>query len=276
MNKHPEWTEVADRVFVWRQPVLDVNSTLIVGETGALVVDTLSTRAQAAELAEHVRWVTKLPWRVVNTHAHFDHSFGNAVLAPDDGTDVWAHERCAEVMEQIDDAQLALLAGEFPELADDIRTVRLRPPNRTFHTDAELDIGDRVVRLLHTGRGHTDHDLSVLVTDPLLGEHALLTGDLIEESGPPMFGDAYPLDWPETVSALLPYASGVVVPGHGTPVDAAFMAAQHAQLVELEWLCRDGHADGAPVAEVAAKSPFGSKVSMVAVQRAYADLDGRI
>jgi hypothetical protein len=52
--------------------------------------------------------------------------------------------------------------------------------------------------------------------------------------------------------------------------------AQHAALTELEWLCRDGHADGAPIEEVARRSPFGADASLIAVKRAYADLDGRL
>jgi hypothetical protein len=41
------WVEVADRVFVLRYPVLDVNSTLVVGDGAALLVDTLSSARQA-------------------------------------------------------------------------------------------------------------------------------------------------------------------------------------------------------------------------------------
>ena len=44
------FTELADRVYLLRYPVLDVNVTLVVGDGAALVVDTLSTPAQATEL----------------------------------------------------------------------------------------------------------------------------------------------------------------------------------------------------------------------------------
>ena len=65
------------------------------------------------------------------------------------------------------------------------------------------------------------------------------------------------------------------MPGHGAVVDAAFVRAQHAELTALEWLIRDGHADGAPAADVAAKAPFGPAVARVAVDRGYAELSGR-
>jgi glyoxylase-like metal-dependent hydrolase (beta-lactamase superfamily II) len=106
---------------------------------------------------------------------------------------------------------------------------------------------------------------------------AVLAGDLVEESGPPQFGDAYPLEWPATVAALahLLGPASVVVPGHGAPVDRAFVLAQHAELNRLDWLIRDGDADGAPAEAVAARAPFGPATSLVAVKRGYAELAGR-
>jgi hypothetical protein len=109
----------------------------------------------------------------------------------------------------------------------------------------------------------------------------VIAGDLVEESGPPGFGDSWPLDWPATAAALLEVVAGLVgtvtvVPGHGAPVGEAFLAAQHADLAQLAWLCRDGHRDDRPPQDVAVRSPFGAEMSLLAVRRAYADLDGRL
>ena len=46
----PAFVEIADRVYVLRYPVFDVNVTLVVGDEAAVLVDTLSTPAQGAEL----------------------------------------------------------------------------------------------------------------------------------------------------------------------------------------------------------------------------------
>ena len=54
----------------------------------------------------------------------------------------------------------------------------------------------------------------------------------------PDFTDAYPLDWPTTVTELLRLSPRVVVPGHGDPVDATFVAAQRDDLATLADLCR--------------------------------------
>jgi glyoxylase-like metal-dependent hydrolase (beta-lactamase superfamily II) len=272
----PSFTEVSDGVYVLRYPVLDVNSTLVVGPEEALLVDSLSTPAQAGELVAALRRVTPLPYRVVNTHHHFDHCFGNAVVAGA-GTEVWAHAGCADRLAALDDRALARIAAEFPELADGILATTVRVPDRTVREQAVLDVGGRTVQLVHLGRGHTDDDLVVVVPDAA----TVVAGDLVEESGPPGFGDAWPLDWPATDAALLELVDGLVgsvtvVPGHGAPVGQDFVKAQHDELARLAWLCRDGHADDRPAAEVAAAAPYGAEVALVAVLRAYGDLDGRL
>jgi glyoxylase-like metal-dependent hydrolase (beta-lactamase superfamily II) len=271
------FVEVAPAVYVLRYPVLDVNATLVVGDGAALLVDTLSTDAQATELRDAVHRVTRAPLRLVNTHHHFDHCFGNAVLAGPD-TEVWGTEEAARLLRE----QGAVLQREWydewapthPDLAEGLAAVRLRPPDRTVHLASTVDVGSRAVVLRHLGRGHTAGDLVVHVPDA----NVLLAGDLVEEGGPPMFGDAYPLDWPATVAALLDLtgAGTAVVPGHGAVVDAAFVRAQHAELTALEWLIRAGHYDGRPVADVVAKAPFGPAVATVAVERGYAELAGRV
>ena len=272
------WVEAADRVLVWRQPVLDVNAVLVLGGAGALVVDTLSTPAQAHELADAVRRVTPLPWRIVNTHHHFDHCYGNAVLAPDAGTEVWAHSECVARYERwtADDggrARVEAVAAEYasslPELAAAVSGVTLRGPDRAVSGEATLDLGDRPVELRHLGRAHTDNDLVVVVPDASV----VLAGDLVENGAPPSFDDSWPLEWAGTVAALIELNPAAVVPGHGGVMSPAEVAAQHADLTALEWACRDGWRDHAPVAEVAAKAPFGSPL---AVERAYAFLDGRL
>jgi glyoxylase-like metal-dependent hydrolase (beta-lactamase superfamily II) len=137
-----------------------------------------------------------------------------------------------------------------------------------------LDIGGRTLELCHLGRGHTEGDIVVAVDDAMV----LLAGDLVEQAGPPSFGDSFPIDWPETLAALLhrtpPGTS--VVPGHGTPVDLDFVHAQHDELTQLAWLIRDGHADGAPAEAVAAKAPYEPGVALTAVRRGYAELAGRL
>lgn len=272
------FVEVAPGVHVLRYPVLDVNATLVVGDGAALVVDTLSGTRQAGQLLTELRRVTDAAVvRVVNTHHHFDHCFGNATLAAGPEVQVWAHEEATRLLreegERLRREWYLEWLSQQPELAEELAGAPLRVPDRTVHTGAALDLGGRPVQLLHLGRGHTAGDLVVLVPDA----GVVVAGDLVEEGGPPMFGDGYPLEWPQTVAELLRHigTGSVVVPGHGAVVDRGYVRAQHEELTALEWLIRDGHADGAPVDQVAANAPFGPATARVAVRRGYAELAGR-
>jgi glyoxylase-like metal-dependent hydrolase (beta-lactamase superfamily II) len=264
------FVEVARDVHVLRYPRFDVNVTLVVGDGEALLVDTLCTAAQAAELAAAARQVTRYPWTIVNTHAHFDHCLGNATLADSDRP-IWAHEETAALMREHADQLRRSWHEECltldPPLAPELADAAILAPTRTVHLRAALDVGGRSVVLHHLGRGHTAGDLVVQVPDADL----LVAGDLVEESGPPSFGDAYPLEWPGTLAGLLRMVSSgtVVVPGHGKPVGHAFVAGQHADLVRLEWLIREGDANRSPAEAVAARAPFGRDTALTAVRRGY-------
>ncbi|TDC80597.1 MBL fold metallo-hydrolase [Micromonospora sp. KC606] len=270
------FTEVADRVHVLREPLLDVNVTLVVGDGEALLVDTLSTTGQAAELAAAARAVTGHPWTVVNTHHHFDHCFGNATLAGAPPRPVYAHELAAAALREAPDrlrrGAYAELRTERPGLAEEVAGTELLVPTHPVHTEAVLDIGGRRVVLRHPGRGHTDADLVVHVPDA----DVLVAGDLVEQGGPPAFEDSYPLQWPDAVAELLRLTTPatLVVPGHGEVVDVDFVRAQHQHLVDLAWLIRAAHTGGAPPKRVAAEAPFGARSGMVAARRGFAELDG--
>ncbi|WP_238015782.1 MBL fold metallo-hydrolase [Dactylosporangium sp. AC04546] len=261
--------EIASNVHILRHKVLDVTAALIVGTESALVVDTLSTTAQARELLGAVRRVTDLPLAVVNTHHHFDHTFGNAVFTP---APIWGHEETAVLLgPHHGEPMRAECQRAYPDLAAELGEVPLTPPTNLIRTAHDLDLGDRLVELRHFGRGHSAGDLVVLVPDA----DVVIAGDLVEESGPPQFDDAYPLEWPDTLAALLPHLEPTtqVVPGHGRPVDRVFVHAQHEQLASLAWLIREGDQDGAPPDRVAAKSPFPQDLSLIAVHRGYLHLN---
>ena len=271
------FVEVADRVFVLRYPVLDVNVTLIVGDEGALLVDTLSGAAQAGELAGLVRGITAARPAVVNTHHHFDHCFGNATLAADGAGPFWAHQEAARVLREPDENARRELVAYYqegrPELAAEIASAQIMAPTRIVHLGATLDVGGRRVELRHFGRGHTAGDLVALVPDADL----VVAGDLVEEGAPPSFDDGYPLEWPDTVAALIGLMSPdtVVVPGHGAPVGRAYVQTQHSQLSQLDWLIREGHADHGTAEALAERAPFDTDVALVAIRRGRAELSGR-
>ncbi len=264
------WAEVAGRVYVRRHESMDLNVSLIVGEGACLVVDTRASKKQGRDLAEAIRTVTPHPWVVVNTHFHFDHTFGNSVFRP---AEIWGHRRCAEQL--IEDGirmrgGLAAKHREFgyDEIADEIEASPVDPPDQLVDDLATLSVGGRPVQLRYLGRGHTDNDLVLTVPDADL----VIVGDLVEEGAPPQFASAYPLDWPGTLDAIAELVTGPVVPGHGAIVDLGHLQAQRAELATLAAKAREGHAEGRPAEDVATDLPYFGEYGTEAVQRAYLQL----
>lgn len=256
------WREIGDRVYVRRHESFDLNVGLVVGDGACLVVDTRASHAEAADLVTAIRRVTPHPWLVVNTHAHFDHYFGNAVLRP---APIWAHRRCATVIAESGEAHRRAAIAEYGR-AVELSEVIVTPPDHLVDQSTTLDLGGRAVTLAHLGRGHTDNDLVVSVAD------AVFAGDLVEQGAPPAFEDAYPLDWPVTVGGLLGLVTGPVVPGHGDVVDLEFVAGQAAALTTIAELATAAYRAGRPVDAGLPGSPFPPEVTRTAVARAYRQL----
>lgn len=234
------WREIGDRVFVRRHKTLDLNAGLVLGDDRCLVVDTRGSEREARELLRAVRSITHLPYVVAVTHAHFDHCFGNATFAAaQPGCEIWAHERCRDEMSESGAQQRASIAdwlrdsGE-PVLAHEVGTVTLELPNHTLSTDASIDLGGRTVGLHHPGRGHTDHDIVVEISDA----DVTFAGDLVEQGAPPSFDDSYPLEWPATLAHLMERAGSLIVPGHGDVVDPDFVDRQRMDIAEVAHLAR--------------------------------------
>ncbi|HEX2895919.1 MAG TPA: MBL fold metallo-hydrolase [Marmoricola sp.] len=274
-----EFLEVADRVWVARYEWFDVNVSVIAGSEGLLVVDTNASDAAAREVIGDLRRLSAAPLlAAVNTHVHFDHSFGNGVLTAE-GAELVAHEAAAAAMPghaaRIREQAAAELDehARYAELVDTQEVV----PARTFSSALTLDLGDRMVELVHPGRGHTDGDLVVRVPDA----DVLLAGDLVEEStvrgGVPGFGDdCWPMDWPATLDLVLNLVGSgtVVVPGHGAPVGQDFVQEQRAALGVVAETIRDLAERGVPLDQAleAAEWPYPREELAAAVRRGYEQL----
>lgn len=261
-----KWQEVADRVYVRRHKSFDLNVGLVVGDGQCLVLDTRMSHREGRDLIEAIRRITDAPWTVVNSHAHFDHHFGNAVFRP---ADVWSLARSAQIIGEYGEHQVTRLMERMPDHREEFEEVRISPPNRTFTGATTLDIGGRQVDLRYFGRGHTDNDLVMHVPDA----GVIFAGDLVEEGAPPAFGDAFPLDWPDTLAAMLAGLDGeVVVPGHGAVVDRAYVDDQRLDLAVTAEVARRAYAQDR--ADLVAEIPFATDAAREALERAFRQLDG--
>lgn len=199
---------------------LDVTVGVVAGADRVLVVDTGSAPEEGEELRRQAvalaggRDVTD----VALTHAHFDHVLGAAAFP---GARVYGmpHRPDPEALHAE-----AVSCGMDPALAAEAVRALVRPTHPVADDGVELDLGGGWrVRLVHPGKGHTAHDLVVVVPAE---RPVVFCGDLVEESGEPQAGpDAAPGAWPGTLDRLLRLGGpdAVYVPGHGAVVGAAFV-----------------------------------------------------
>jgi glyoxylase-like metal-dependent hydrolase (beta-lactamase superfamily II) len=239
--------EIADRIWVVRPEVdAGVNVVVVAGAAGQLVVDPSGTDRRIEQL---VGWLAERGGvvAVVDTHGHGAHTGGNAALRAR-----WP--------------QAPVVAHEAAGMAGG-------PPDRSFSSVTTVDLGDRVVELLHPGRGHSAGDLVALVP----GTGVVAVGDLVAGSGLPAYGaDCYPLEWPATLDLLLGLLSedSIVVPGHGNPLDRAAVDDQRAGMGVLAESVRDLAGRAVPVEQALAEAdwPFPREALDHAVRRGYDQL----
>jgi glyoxylase-like metal-dependent hydrolase (beta-lactamase superfamily II) len=271
-----DFTEVANRIWVARYPWFDVNVTVVGSERGLLVVDTHGSAAAAAEVVDDVRRLgAGEVTAIVNTHWHFDHTFGNGTFRSTWGeVPIHAHENAAaELAEGAERIKQRYVDAPEDAHATEVIGTEVVLPDHTFSSAVALDLGDRAVELVYPGRGHTSGDLVVRIPDA----DALLAGDLVEESAPPYYGDdSWPMDWPLSLDIVLGLTTPetVVVPGHGTPVDREFVETERNEIGIVAETIRDLAGRGVPLDQAldTGEWPYPRERLAAAVARGYEQL----
>src|SRR5215468_12377906 len=139
------------------------NSTIIIGQTGVIVVDAKQTEAGAKDLLAEIATITPKPVKtVVFTHSDGDHV--NGIVAYPAGVTIIAHENDKKEL----DAALAA-GGRGAPPAD-------RLPNRLVTKEKEATTIDGVkIEFYHFAPAHTSGDLMVFLPD----EKIVSTGDIV-------------------------------------------------------------------------------------------------
>ncbi len=275
------WDEIGDRVFSRRYRFLDQQIGAILTDAGPVIVDTRSTVLQAREIIDELRVLTSLPVAaVIDTHHHFDHTYGNHEFRP---APIWGHARCAaRIRHMLENAEAHArnqveIAAEYPRIAAELAGVTLEPPDRTVGDEgATIEIGGRRIELHWLGRGHTTDDLVIRVPDA----GVTFAGDLLENGAPPWTGDGYPLDWPATAGAILALVQGdhspAIVPGHGGVGDRAFVERSRTELEAIATLARQVHRGEIGLADAVLAGPWPAAASAETIERGLAQLRGEL
>lgn len=243
------WREVGDGVFVRRYEPVDVSVGAIVGPEGVVIVDTRNNPREGEEILRDAEVFGVPVVAAVNTHAHYDHTFGNQAFAAR-GVPIYGHAGIAAHYARFEAPRLASVQADPSREPDkDWGEVRLTPPDVWVDSATRVELGGREIELLPLSPGHTDTDLAVRIPDASVW----LLGDVIEQSGAPMFGSgSYPLRWGAALRELLERIrpDDVIVPGHGEVVDRAFVAEQARLLEQVAAMVRRAIADGTAVDDV--------------------------
>jgi glyoxylase-like metal-dependent hydrolase (beta-lactamase superfamily II) len=222
------WEPLGDGVRRCRLPFLDVTIGLVLGKTASLLIDTGTTLTEARAIAQDILAITgRTVSHIVLTHKHFDHVLGASAFS---GAAVYCAPEVAAAMADTD--RLRAHAIQYEADADEVERAiaAVRRPDHQVRKTA-VDLGDRSVLFDVPGRGHTDHDLIVVVPDS--ARTIVFCGDLVEESGDPVVDcDSDLTAWPDTLDRVLEIGGpdAIYVPGHGAVVDADFIRRQR------EWL----------------------------------------
>lgn len=217
------------RLRVFRSRDAEVDTFALVSARSVVLVDTTSLPAISARIVELLR--PTLAGRhlfVVNTHADYDHAWGNATFAPDGPfpAPIIAHEQAHVRMESAAERErLARMQAADPSFDG----VRLAPPTLTFAERLTIHGGDLTIELLHTP-GHTPDHICVWVSELRL----LLAGDAAEHPFPAVGGAE---DVPLLRASLLRLAAQgptMVFPCHGGTTDPGLLARNTAYFDALE------------------------------------------
>lgn len=279
-----EFTEIVPDVYQARgvgDMSVGSNAAVIVNADDVLLVDSHISPAAADALLEELAALTDRPVRfVINTHWHFDHVHGNQVYPP--GVEIIGHETTRAVIaaggsvsgrsydlflgslpDQIAQAQAAIDTMTDAQARAEAETaleaqrrfqaqvseVVPTPPNTTLSERMTLFRGEREIRLLFFGRGHTEGDVVV----HLPGDGVLITGDLIT-AGLPYMGDGFVNEWVDTLEQLKSLEFEWIIPGHGQAYrDRERIDHLQGYLRDL-WSQADRlHREGVPAAEAAGR-----------------------
>jgi len=153
-------TEVAPGLF-FQYHHQESNNAWLVTDEGVLVIDSRQHPKRAEELLAAIRKTTDKPIRyVINTHAHGDHYFGNAVFRRE-GAVFLAHRDTAVMMKTHHGVEMKRRQGYFKQQKFDPAEVRLILPDVTYDEKLTGTLGGRVFELIYLGAGQNPGDTLV-------------------------------------------------------------------------------------------------------------------
>ena len=205
--------DLPKKVRFFSGPQNRVNSVVVLGEEGTVVVDTQVTLEDGQAVKRLAEESSQKPiLAVAITHEHFDHIAGNQFFACNIISTREAREEIVRSKDQV---------------SSWIQGLKVTPPNIAFDGKCALHLGDLTLDMRTEG-GHCRGECSIFI--PELG--TLITGDLVFNGRTPFIGGGDIPQWIAALTRLYALDPEFVVPGHGEP------GGKEILLKQREWLER--------------------------------------
>lgn len=245
--------------------VIDLGGELVVIDTQARATAARSVLAMCRrEFSSPIRYI-------VNTHHHFDHTFGNSVYRDlDENIQILAHPKAIEALQaegahiarqQLGDLEAASRAlresqlgvpgrgarlYEMAQVIAELRDLRLIAPDTPIADRRTLSGSLRSIELVHLGPAHTAGDLFIRLPE----DDILLTGDCAI-GWTPALSSSDPVNWATVIEKLQADNPRLLLMGHGEPVTASWLTVVRDYLRALVAATASAVERGIPESEVA-------------------------
>lgn len=229
----PKVVKINDRVYALLGPLgmpgkhnqgYMVNSTLIIGDKGAILVDSGASDEVGRHLAGTIARLTGKPvTHVINTHHHGDHVLGNSAFQ---GAEIISSEQCREMVKKTGDEWVSLVETLVGHKLPHTHPI---PATLTFagedtRTEREIQ-GVRMVFWVPRG-SHTVGDMMLYLPD----DKVLVGGDILVNRTIPVMRDAMVGNWIATLGQVDAFDVAHIVPGHGPLMTKADVAGLRRQM----------------------------------------------
>lgn len=206
---------------------MEVDAYIVISERYVVVLDTMLCPADVAGMMSFV--AGELSGRVllcVDSHADWDHAWGNAYFTGERSAPIIAHDYCRT---RLQSREAADELAEFQQNYDLFRDVQLAPPTITFAQSMTIHGGDLTIEL-KSAPGHHPDQLVAWIPELRL----LLAFDAVEKPLPLMDDQQCVPDMFTTLEQLVALQPARVLCSHGKSTNPQLVAANLQYVREIE------------------------------------------
>jgi glyoxylase-like metal-dependent hydrolase (beta-lactamase superfamily II) len=248
----PRTIKINNRVYVLLGPIQHanrqnqgymINSTVIVGDKGVILVDSGGTDEVGRHIAAAVRKITDKPvTHVVNTHHHGDHYLGNVAF---EGATFISSEMCRKMVLETGHEWLGVMERDIGRKLPGTRPLAAQVTYAVGTKTETLIDGVRLVFWVPQG-SHTVGDLLVHLPD----DNLLVAGDVLVSGVVPTLQDGFLKNWIRTLEEILMLDVAYFVPGHGDLMTLRDVAALRGAMLRFYSGVKEGFRSGQSESEI--------------------------